>query len=164
MPAAQTPLSPGARRESTPPPPSAERCESGVPSSVVRLAAAAGVGALLVVDDDVHVRRVARRVLAHAGFTVIDVASGEEAVATAAVHGASLAGAVVDVTMPGIDGPTCVATLRRMLPGLPVLFCSGYTADGVLAQPDDRATGFLAKPYHQRELVERVAALLALGP
>ena len=159
MPAAQTPSLPRALRESTPPPPSAERCASPAPPSVARFAA---LGAVLVVDDDAHVRRIARRVLAHAGFEVIDASSGEEAVARLAEAVARVGVAVLDVTMPGMDGVACAAALRRLRPGLPVLYSSGFSADAALVAPGDRTTAYLPKPYRQRDLVDRVAALLAV--
>ena len=118
------------------------------------------LGAVLVVDDDLHVRRVARRVLTHAGFTVIDASGGDEAIAALESASVVVACAVVDVTMPGMDGPTCAERLRRLRPGLPVLFCSGYTADGTIESPTAPSTAFLAKPYRQRELVEGVVALV----
>ena len=120
------------------------------------------LGAVLVVDDDVHVRRVARRVLLHAGFSVIEASGGEEALAARRDESVRVACAVVDVTMPGMDGPTCAEHLRQLRPELPVLFCSGYSADESVPGTFDARTAFLPKPYRQRDLVDHVASLL--GP
>jgi CheY-like chemotaxis protein len=121
-----------------------------------------GCEPVLLVDDDALVRRVAKRVLTGAGFEVVEAGTGEEAVELVRAGG-TFACAVIDVTMPGLDGPACAEALRTMEPRLPVLFCSGFSADVTIAEACDDRTSYLAKPYRQRELVDGVERLLAAG-
>ena len=68
---------------------------------------------------------------------------------------------VTDVIMPGMSGTELAEQLRRLWPGLTVLFMSGYT-DEALSQRGAFAQGtfFLAKPFLPEELLAGVRAAL----
>lgn len=66
--------------------------------------------------------------------------------------------------MPGSTGPELAAALSARLPGLKVLFSSGYTDDAVFRQGMlDAGTSFLHKPYSTRALVKKVREILNAG-
>ena len=111
---------------------------------------------LLVVDDDAHIREVARFALARAGHGVELATNGLEAEARIARGGIDLV--VLDVLMPELDG---FAVCRRLHARIPVVFLSsrGEEADRVLGL-ELGADDYLAKPFSPRELVARVAAVL----
>jgi FixJ family two-component response regulator len=67
------------------------------------------------------------------------------------------------VVMPSMDGRELAARLRDRLPGIPVLFVSGYT-DGALADDGEPATAFLPKPFMSAELMAAVRTLLDPEP
>ncbi len=92
---------------------------------------------VLLIDDDDRVRRATRRLLERFGHQVIDVASGEAGVQIEDAYDL----AVVDVTMPGMDGPTTLKRLRELRPGLPAVLVTGR---GDLAGDDDIV---LTKPF-----------------
>ena len=90
-----------------------------------------------MIDDDDRVRRATRRLLERFGHQVVDVASGEAGVQIEDAYDL----AVVDVTMPGMDGPTTLKRLRELRPGLPAVLVTGR---GDLAGDDDIV---LTKPF-----------------
>jgi two-component system OmpR family response regulator len=116
------------------------------------------MASVLVVDDDAHIREVARFALARAGHAVELAHDGEVAHARLARGGIDLV--VLDVLMPELDG---FALCRRMRASgrVPIVFLSsrGEEADRVLGL-ELGADDYLAKPFSPRELVARVAAVL----
>ncbi|HSK05083.1 MAG TPA: response regulator transcription factor [Kofleriaceae bacterium] len=116
------------------------------------------MASVLVVDDDAHIREVARFALARAGHAVELAHDGEVAHARLARGGIDLV--VLDVLMPELDG---FALCRRLRASgrVPIVFLSsrGDEADRVLGL-DLGADDYLAKPFSPRELVARVAAVL----
>ena len=65
---------------------------------------------------------------------------------------------ILDLTMPRLSGQDTFRELRKYAPHLPVLFCSGYSAD-VLGDVGD-GVGFLGKPYRPADLLEAVRTTL----
>ncbi|MBX3159242.1 MAG: response regulator transcription factor [Deltaproteobacteria bacterium] len=116
------------------------------------------MASVLVVDDDAHIREVARFALARAGHTVELANDGAIALDRMARGGVDLV--VLDVLMPELDG---FAVCRRLRADrtVPIVFLSsrGEEADRVLGL-DLGADDYLAKPFSPRELVARVAAVL----
>ena len=119
-------------------------------------------GRVLLVDDDALVRRQTRRALESAGYDVIDAGCPGDAIAIACDAGTDIALLVSDVRMPGMGGPTLARRLRAELPGLRVLFTSGFN-DDTLRQHGAGESGaaFLEKPYSPATLIEKVRAILA---
>jgi two-component system OmpR family response regulator len=117
------------------------------------------MASVLVVDDDAHLREVARFALARAGHTVELAADGLIAQERIARGGIELV--VLDVLMPELDGFALCRRLRASSPTLPIIFLSsrGEEADRVLGL-DLGADDYLAKPFSPRELVARVSAVL----
>ncbi len=111
---------------------------------------------VLVVDDDAHIREVARFALAKAGYAVELANDGAQAAARLDRGGIDLV--VLDVLMPELDG---LALCRRIGGRVPVVFLSsrGEEADRVLGL-DLGADDYLPKPFSPRELVARIAAVL----
>jgi two-component system cell cycle sensor histidine kinase/response regulator CckA len=118
---------------------------------------------VLVVEDRDVVRDLAREVLEAAGFEVVAVAGGREALEVA--QGEPFDLLLTDVVMPEMSGPELAVKLRVRHPGLPVLYMSGYT-DDVLSSHElsQNATSFLRKPFGNAELTTAVRALLDAQP
>lgn len=117
---------------------------------------------VLVVDDDAHIREVATMALELVGgWQVLSVASGADAAQVAKTE--HLDAVLLDVMMPGIDGPSTVAQLREdpSTADIPVIL---LTAKGLAGEPPDwRAlglAGLIAKPFDPMTLAEEVARLL----
>jgi two-component system cell cycle sensor histidine kinase/response regulator CckA len=104
------------------------------------------VGPVLLVDDEPSLLRVASLCLQQAGFEVVQALDGEEALERLE-EGLKPCLIATDVAMPGMDGLSLARAARRLMPDVPVLLLSGYSAavvDSDLAQEGFR---FLAKPY-----------------
>ncbi len=112
---------------------------------------------VLVVDDDAHIREVARFALAKAGYTV-ELANDGACALERIERGPKFDLIVLDVLMPELDG---LAVCRRLAGRVPIVMLSsrGEEADRVLGL-DLGADDYLAKPFSPRELVSRVAAVL----
>ncbi|HTR33744.1 MAG TPA: response regulator [Gaiellaceae bacterium] len=110
---------------------------------------------VLVVDDQDIVRDVIRIALENAGYTVLDTASPEDAIALARAD-ASIELLVTDVVMPEMDAFELARRIAQEIPDVRVLYTSGYA--------DARAEGpFLQKPFTPAQIVEMVGTLLADG-
>jgi DNA-binding response OmpR family regulator len=122
---------------------------------------------VLVVDDDPQVRQFLGLALPRFGFTVWLAPGGEEAVALFREHRQDILLALLDVCMPGLDGPGTLKALRELEPSLLCCFMTGepggHTASGLLALGAERV--FL-KPFALAELAGSLRGLLggASGP
>ncbi|HEU4729143.1 MAG TPA: response regulator transcription factor [Kofleriaceae bacterium] len=114
------------------------------------------MAAVLVADDDAHIREVARFALARAGHAVELAADGVAAAERIARGGVELV--VLDILMPELDG---LSLCRQLRGRVPIVFLSsrGEEADRVLGL-ELGADDYLSKPFSPRELVARVAAVL----
>lgn len=110
---------------------------------------------ILIVDDDPLLLNMLQAVLARQGFRVWSCGSGEEALRTYRKYQAELAVVLLDVCMPGLDGPTTLAELRRLNPGVRACFMSGHT--GAYSVEDLLGLGalrFYDKPFQIQPLAE----------
>jgi len=120
-----------------------------------------GHGVILVVDDEESVRTVLSRVLERAGYKVLTAADGQEALIIFAREVERVSAVVLDLTMPRLDGVDVMRLLRRLSPDVRVLLMSGYSDDEVKQRfAGEHISGFLQKPFQNKELTTRVAALL----
>jgi YesN/AraC family two-component response regulator len=95
---------------------------------------------------------------------VIEACDGEEARALAKEYNGEIHLLLTDVVMPKMSGKELADALRRDLPGLKVLLCSGYTGDTVMQQGVlDKSTPFLQKPFTVRSLAVAVRQALDAG-
>jgi CheY-like chemotaxis protein len=82
---------------------------------------------VLVVDDEHMVRIVVRLGLERHGFDVWIASNGREAIDIYRQHRNDIDVALVDVCMPGLDGPQVLDELRSLNPAVLVCFMSGNT-------------------------------------
>jgi len=118
-------------------------------------------GTILVVDDEPGVRKLASNILEHQGYTVALASDGYEALALTLAHGGRLAAVLLDLTMPGLDGPSTLRELRQMKVDVPVLIMSGYSEVDVRGRfPDDPLLAFIPKPFTTDQLTQRLRELI----
>lgn len=121
-----------------------------------------GQGLVLLVEDEDAVRSFAARALRNKGYTVIEAASGEQALALPAEQLDRVELLISDVVMPNLDGPSLAAELRRRRPALKVLFISGYAEDSLrsnLAKSSPHVN-FLPKPFSLSQLAGKVKEVM----
>jgi two-component system, cell cycle sensor histidine kinase and response regulator CckA len=124
-----------------------------------RLAAGAAPTVLLV-EDEPALRRLTATVLAEGGYTVLQAADGEQALAVSAAFAGAIDALVTDVEIGRPSGPELVAQLAVTRPGLRVLFVSGYHDSRLVAHGvRPAAVNLLVKPFGADELLARVQAL-----
>jgi PAS domain S-box-containing protein len=122
---------------------------------------AGGTETLLLVEDRESVREVARQVLQHFGYEVIEASNGVQALEVAARHTGRLDALITDVVMPEMGGRALSEALRRTRPNLRVLYMSGYTDDDVIRRGLlESGSSFIQKPFSPRTFGSAVRALL----
>ena len=133
----------------------------GAPEGTAARQREGGSEHVLLVEDDALVRRYTANQLRALGYRVSAATDGNDALAMLQRDpGIDLL--MTDVMMPGMNGPQLAEAARRLRPGLPVLYSSGYSED-VLASEGRLPPGvlLLAKPYQQAELARRLRQALA---
>ena len=113
---------------------------------------------LLLIDDDRDLCAMLEELLAGEGFGVASAHSGPAALAQVEQHRVDLA--VLAVMLPGMSGFDVLRTLRRRS-ALPVLMLTarGEAVDRIVGL-EVGADDYLAKPFHPRELIARIRAIL----
>lgn len=111
-----------------------------------------GSGTVLLVEDEAPVRAFAARALQLRGYTVIEAASGEEALDVLKDR-PKVDVFISDVIMPGLDGPSWVRQAQTEYKDVEVIFVSGYAEDAFTDVHQRPANStFLAKPFSLNEL------------
>ncbi len=121
----------------------------------------AGTETVLVVEDEVVLRSVARRILGSAGYTVLLAANGHQALQTSAEHAGPIHLLLTDVVMPKMNGRVLSEQLLQTRPDLKVIYMSGYT-DNVIVHHGvlDAGTHFINKPIGAAELLRKIREIL----
>jgi len=121
-----------------------------------------GRGTVLLVEDEEAVRAFAARALASRGYSVVEAATGVEALSAIERNGGEVDLVVSDVVMPEMDGPTLLRELRRRRPELKVIFISGYAEEAFKKNlPEGEHFTFLPKPFSLKDLVAAVKDTMA---
>ena len=113
---------------------------------------------VIVIDDDVFVRRLLRMTLPAEDFEIAEAADGDTALALADVQQPDLV--VLDWLMPNVPGEAVLTELKRRQPGVAVVV---LTVDGEQRTRaiELGADAFLTKPFSPLELLRTVERLLA---
>ncbi|WP_455477602.1 ATP-binding protein [Bartonella sp. B41] len=120
-----------------------------------------GSATILLVEDEDAVRMGGVRALQMRGYTVLEAASGIEALAVLEKNKGTVDIIVSDVVMPEMDGPTLLKEVRKIYPDVKFIFVSGYTKDAFTKNlPQDAAFSFLSKPFTLKQLALEVKKTL----
>lgn len=118
---------------------------------------------VLYVDDEPDIREIAEMALGlDPGFEVRAAASGEDALALLQHWAPHVA--LLDVMMPGMDGPTLLGRIREdaRYAALPVIFVTARAQRSELQSfVTMDAVGVIAKPFDPMTLAARVRELIA---
>lgn len=116
---------------------------------------------ILLVEDEVAVRRVATRLLEGQGYRVLDAGDGYEALKILDFQQGEIDLLVTDVVLPGMSGRELAEKVRAEKPDLKVLFCSGYTDDVILERRLlEGGEQLVQKPFTIQQLACRVREAL----
>ncbi|MBZ5581104.1 MAG: PAS domain S-box protein [Acidobacteriia bacterium] len=112
-------------------------------------------GAVLIVDDEAVVRRVARQGLEQRGYRTMVTESGPAAIDLLENNAVELV--VLDVSTPGPGGEDALSELRRYRPDVRFVISSGYSeAEARKLFRGRRVSGFIQKPYTSAQLADKV--------
>jgi two-component system cell cycle response regulator CpdR len=114
---------------------------------------------ILLAEDDQSMREFLTRALERSGNNVTAVPDGLAALD--AVNERAYDLLIADIVMPGIDGIEVSRQANRVNADLKVLFITGFAAVAMNARAEMGDTKVLSKPFHLRELVDHVDAILA---
>lgn len=115
---------------------------------------------ILVCEDEDVIREFVVINLQRAGYEVVDVNSGEKALETYDSCGGDFDIALLDITLPGIDGFGVCKKLRERSPTMGIIFLSARSQEmdkvsGLMMGADD----YVTKPFSPSEVVARVDAV-----
>ena len=121
---------------------------------------------ILVIDDDIGIRRMLRLALESMGYTVSEAGDGREGIALFAREPTDVV--ITDLVMPGKEGIETIRTLRKAHPHLKIIAMSG----GSLTQSSDNlkmaknlgANAAFSKPFAVAELAKVISGLLGSTP
>ena len=119
-----------------------------------------GSETILLADDEPLIRNLGKAILEHYGYKVMLAVDGQEAVEIFQRAREQIDLVILDLTMPRLSGYDACHQLRRMDPGVYILFSSGYSADQVPVGEHERVFGFVSKPYRQSDMARLVRAAL----
>ncbi|MBS3821594.1 MAG: response regulator, partial [Phycisphaerae bacterium] len=110
-------------------------------------------GTVLLVDDQVAVRTVAKAMLKRLGFDVVEAEDGSVAVEAYRRQSEQIDVVLLDMTMPNMAGPETLRQLLQIDPAVRVVLCSGYSEHEAATHPElSGARAFLHKPFRYDHL------------
>jgi PAS domain S-box-containing protein len=131
------------------------RTEASIPARASR--PADGTERVLMVDDELALRKSVSRALSRLGYAVDVAENGVQGVQMVQQAPEAYDLVILDLMMPEMGGAQAFQLIRRIRPDMKVLLCSGYSADGERNELlREGAAGFLQKPFDTNELAALV--------
>ena len=116
-----------------------------------------GSETILVVDDEEHIRDLAAQILRRFGYAVRTAVNGEEALQIYSKYPDTIDLVIMDIGMPGMGGHQCLREVKKINPAANVIMATGYAMEGQEEKDIAAlAAGYLTKPYHLEDLLEKV--------
>jgi two-component system, cell cycle sensor histidine kinase and response regulator CckA len=120
-----------------------------------------GAETILLVEQDEATRELVEQVLLAVGYDVLTATDGNGAVELCRRQTRKISLLIIDVVMPGESGPQVCSRVAAMMPGIAVLFLSGYTGETVLARGTrEEGVACLQTPFTPKALARRVREVL----
>ena len=113
---------------------------------------------ILVVEDDERIRTAVRLALQKEGWSVLDAATGEEALQIFQSEKCDIL--LIDIMLPGIDGFEVCRSIRKISEVPVVMVTARDDTHDVVAGLEAGADDYLTKPFAPKELSARIRALL----
>jgi len=140
--------------------PVTKRSQAGLAEQKV-LPVAGGTETILVADDEADILRLATELLEDRGYTVLAACDGEEAVRIFKDHPSDIALALLDISMPKLNGRGVYNEIHPLNPNLPFIFNSGYPASVVDKEFfDSTHSTLIQKPFTPSTLLHAVREAL----
>lgn len=141
--------------------PAAENCRDCRAAAVSGIPVQRGNETILVAEDEESVRSLCLTILENYGYNVLAASTPDEALKLALEKGNRIKLLVTDIVMPVMDGKVLSEKIKTVVPGIRVLFMSGYTSDiishhGIM----EKGINFLHKPFSPADLAGKVREIL----
>ena len=114
---------------------------------------------VMIVDDEAQVRALTCDALTLLGYRALPAESGPAALDALAQETPDVV--VMDYAMPGMSGAEAAVQARRLRPGLPIIFASGYADTAAVEAAVGPGAVILRKPFNMEELAKAVAAVVS---
>ena len=119
---------------------------------------------ILLAEDEEIVRDLAREILMHYGYRVLEAASGKDALSICKNFDGRIDLLVTDVIMPEMSGRDLADNVGQLYPGIKVLYMSGYADGAVVHQGElEEGANFIQKPFTMDGLARKVRDVLHLA-
>jgi two-component system cell cycle sensor histidine kinase/response regulator CckA len=124
-----------------------------------------GSETILLAEDSNSLREMAKEYLESVGYSVIESASGKEALQHAREFNGIIHLLLTDIVMPEMSGPELAAEIAAARPGIKIIYTSGYTDEAFSRQGIlDPGVNFIQKPYRPKALGRKIREVLDEGP
>jgi two-component system KDP operon response regulator KdpE len=115
---------------------------------------------ILIIDDEVQIRRLLEISLTSSGYKTIFASDGKSGIASAATHSPSLI--ILDLGLPDIDGLDLLVKLREWFTKPIIVLTVRNSEDDIISALDKGANDYLTKPFRSGELLARVRTAIKL--
>jgi DNA-binding NtrC family response regulator len=117
------------------------------------------VNSILIVDDDIGVRNMLSSVLYDGGYLIEGVENGKEAIK--ACEESFFDVALIDIELPDMKGTELLNRLKKLQPKMIRIIITGHPSiENAMKAVNERADGYLLKPFEVTELLKMIARLL----
>lgn len=115
---------------------------------------------ILIIDDEIQIRRLLEITLESNGYKTIFASNGKEGLTAAATHHPSLI--ILDLGLPDIDGIEILAKLREWYFKPVIILTVRNSEDDIINALDKGANDYLTKPFRSGELLARIRSAIRI--
>jgi CheY-like chemotaxis protein len=120
-----------------------------------------GSETILLVDDEEVILDLGSRILMKAGYKVMKVSNGKEALEVYRQRSDEISLVILDLIMPEMGGKQCLEGLLSLDPNVKVVIASGFALNGATRETiETGAKGYVGKPFDIRQLLGTVRKVL----
>jgi two-component system, OmpR family, KDP operon response regulator KdpE len=116
---------------------------------------------ILIVDDEVQIRRLLEITLNSFGFRVTEASTGKEGLIVAATHSPSAI--ILDLGLPDMDGMEILKKLREWYSKPIIILSVRNSEEDIIYALDNGANDYLIKPFRTGELLARIRAAMRMN-
>ena len=113
---------------------------------------------ILIIDDEVQIRRLLEIALASNGYKISEAATGKDGLIAAATHNPSLI--ILDLGLPDLDGVKILSKLREWYQKPIIILSARNSEEDIIHTLDNGANDYLTKPFRTGELLARIRVAL----
>jgi two-component system KDP operon response regulator KdpE len=113
---------------------------------------------ILIIDDEVQIRRLLEITLSSHGYRISEAATGKEGLIAAATNNPALI--ILDLGLPDADGTDILKKLREWYQKPIIILSVRNSEDDIVNSLDNGANDYLSKPFRTGELLARIRVAL----